>query len=522
MATSISPKHLNARARATAAALLTAAFMVSSLTGPPPSRALAFDAVTTGPLLRIAQLLLPLINGSNTISVDVPVIGSLDVTLNSARSKPTNLYNMIDDYPFGGFTLGSFFRQPGGALGTAILAASGPAGSNAVRAYEALLASGGGNTPDGFTPLAPAGRVNLITGASCTSGISCVQGVNVTNLAALLVNDWGTPNGGIESRFGPLLKLFGVDLSRPGGSSASSTGLQVNVATASIGWGYSLLSDFPVNLNLFSLVNSLLATILPTNLLGGIDIAGDSVATIGTNIGLLATLGTASTSYSTLAPKDLPLLEPLRLPSRIVNLVAGALGIKARLGTPLANALQPALQLLVNLGYTDVQTPGQGGTYNRTYDQSGVYTPFLSRAVLTPKQWLQVPGDVIRALIVGFQDQFPILRFGRPAPRLVPNGDHLAISYTPAPPPAPPVEVAATPATSASAPPVPRASKSRARHLAAVGKTVAAKDVPDGTAHSDKAGQRAKKSTDTGKRQSAERSPTVRHHRTGPAGVRKM
>ena len=56
-------------------------------------------------------------------------------------------------------------------------------------------------------------------------------------------------------------------------------------------------------------------------------------------------------------PNDLPLLEPLRLPSRILNALFDAVGVPVHLGTPLADALQPALTILVNTGYTDVQTP---------------------------------------------------------------------------------------------------------------------------------------------------------------------
>jgi hypothetical protein len=70
--------------------------------------------------------------------------------------------------------------------------------------------------------------------------------------------------------------------------------------------------------------------------------------------------------------------------------------------TLLADALQPAAEILVNVGYTDVQTPSEGGTYNRTYDQSGTYTPYLSVNPLTPAEWAQVPGDVVRALVNGF------------------------------------------------------------------------------------------------------------------------
>lgn len=439
----------SARARALVVALVAVALSIGGFSAPsavPRASALTFDAVTTGPLLRIGTALLPLITGSSSITTpDIPVLGPVTINLSGTGSNPVNLYNKINDFPFGGFFAGSFFRQPGGIIGTALNIASGPAAGNAVRAYEALLASAGGNTSEGYTPLTASGRVNVATGNSCTGGIGCIQGTNVTNLASILFNDWGTPNGGILTRLGGIFKFFGVDLSRPGGSSASSTGIAVNVATVGLGWGYSAFSDAPVNLNPVSWLNTVLATLLPTNLLGGIDIGGDNAVTLATRIAALATAGTSSTSYSTLVPKDLPLLEPLRLPSRIINFVLGRLGVKAKLGTPLADALQPALQILSNLGYTDVKPPSEGGLYQRTYDLSSQYTPFLSKAVLTPKQWLQVPGDVIRALIVGFQDAFPILRFGGPAPHLVVDGNHLAISYIPGP-------VAGTPSATTPAP----------------------------------------------------------------------
>ena len=146
-----------------------------------------------------------------------------------------------------------------------------------------------------------------------------------------------------------------------------------------------------------------MAGFLPTYLLDGGTIKGAGTDTIVTNLGTLLSLGVTSTSYSTFVPNDLPLLEPLRLPSRILNEVFKQAKIPVTLGTPLADALQPALEILVNIGYTDVQTPSEGGTYNRTYDQSAQYVPFLSQATLTPQEWVAVPGDVVRALVNGFR-----------------------------------------------------------------------------------------------------------------------
>jgi hypothetical protein len=57
----------------------------------------------------------------------------------------------------------------------------------ALQTYQALLASANGNTPAGYTPLTASGKVNSITGQPCSSGITCVQGTNVTNLPIALV-----------------------------------------------------------------------------------------------------------------------------------------------------------------------------------------------------------------------------------------------------------------------------------------------------------------------------------------------
>jgi hypothetical protein len=474
--------------------------LIGGLGAPPTlatSKALDLNGVTTGPLLRLADLL-----GLNNIAISgVPIVGDINVSLNSTGQNSVNLYNKINAFPFGGFTLGSFFRQPGGTLGTALLAASGIAVGNAVKAYEALLASAGGNTPNGYTPLTPAGMVNSLTGQSCTSGLLCVQGTNVTNLALAFINDPGTPNGGLYTRFGSILNLFGINPITPGGQSASGTGVRVNGATVNVGWGYSLMSDFPATINPVSLLNSVLATLLPTNLLGGFTLGGASMSDIETNLALLASLGTTSTSYSTLVPNDLPLLEPLRLPSRIINAALGALGIKARVGTPLANALQPALSILTNIGYTDVVLPSDGGTYNRSYDQSGTYTQFMSKAILTPKQWLQIPGDVIRALIVGFQDQFPILRFGRPAPTLVADGDHLTISYgTTSTTPVATVATVTTAVTTTTPTSTPGGDKAAAKAAAKVARKAARSVAAQSVSVTSAAGSSTSVAADTGTR----------------------
>ena len=382
------------------AVAVTAGAMVAGLTTPAAGADVTFGAVATGPLFRVAQAL-----GVTSIDIpDVDVLGTITINLDYALPFPTVLADDVNAFPFGGFTpvIATFKRQPGGTLGAAILGGSGLGAYQAGIAYEALLASAQGNTPAGYTPLVPSGKVNSVTGEPCTSGLSCVQGINVTNLAVAQVNNPGTPNGGLYARFAPILNLFGVEAVSQGGMSGSSTGVALNAATVGLALGYNLMSDFPATLNPFSLANSVLATALPTNFIGGATLAGTSDDVIYAKLGALATLNLSSTTYGTLVPTDLPLLEPLRLPARLINAAFQALGVPITVPALLADALQPAAEILVNVGYTDVQTPSEGGTYNRTYDRSGTYTPYLSVNPLTPAEWAQVPGDVVRALINGF------------------------------------------------------------------------------------------------------------------------
>ncbi|BBY63711.1 PE-PPE domain-containing protein [Mycolicibacterium helvum] len=427
-----------------AAVTATATAMALGMTAPAmlPSASAAdvtLNGITTGPVFRILQAA-----GLNSVAfpdLAPPLIDTLTINFAYTNSNPVNLADRINAYSFGGWNIlsNSFRRQPGGVVGSALLAGSGFATFGTNDAYQALLSSARGNTLPGYTPLVGPGLTNTLTGAQCSSqGTFCKPGTNVTTLALLLLNSPLTPNGGLYSRFAPILNLFGINPVTPVGTSATSSTpatagsggiVTLHSAVVNIGLEYNVLSDFPATLNPFSLTNTLLASVLPTNLLGGVNLGGASLGDIETALGLLATLGSTSTTYSTLAPNDLPLLEPLRLPARLINAVSNALGHPLNLGTPLADALQPALTILVNTGYTDVQTPTNGGTYNRTFDQSGTATTFLSQAPLTPAEWAQVPGDVLRALVVGFQDSFPILRFGKTAPVLAVDGNHLTITY---------------------------------------------------------------------------------------------
>lgn len=377
---------------------------VAAPVAPTANAALTLDTTTTGPLLWLVDQL-----GIKSYTFDnVPVVGSITLAFDYNRADPVGLYNDLNAATFTTFNpLNTSFTRPN-ILATAptgpLLVATGTGVPAALATYQAMLASANGNTPPGYTPLTPRGKVNSITGAACSSGPLCTQGYNVTNLPIALVRNPETPNGGLYARFAPIFNLFGMNPVSPTAGSGSSLGIKFNGAFVNVALGYDMLSDFPETLNPFSLANSFMASVLPTYLLGGAELKGTDLPTIEGNLIALLTLGVPSTTYSTLVSTDLPLLEPLRLPSRILNAVFKQVGIPITLGTPLADALQPALEILVNTGYTDVQTPSEGGTYNRTYDQSGQYIPFLSQATLTPQEWAAVPGDVVKALITGFRD----------------------------------------------------------------------------------------------------------------------
>ena len=480
--------RINKKAAMVGAAAITATAMAAGLTA--PAGALTLDATTTGPLFRLADIF-----GLESVTVpNVPVIGDLTVNFAYAPNDPVILADTINAYPFAGSALLGYKRQPGGIFGSAILAGSGLGAYNSGTAYEALLSSAAGQTLPGYTPLVPPPG----------------SGTNITNLAVLQVNNPGTPNGGLFARFQPLLDVFGVDGVSAGGQSASSAGIALNAATVGLALGYNAMSDFPETINPFSLVNSLLATVLPTNLIGGASLKGTDDTTVIARLAALAAAGTVSTTYGTLVPDDLALLEPLRLPVRLINLISSALGFPLNLPTPIADALQPAAKILVNIGYPDVIAPDELDTcaekcddpdptthktyaqlgysaYDRSYLDSGTYTPFMSVRPLTGQEWLQVPGDVLGALVGGFVNMFnPVAAAAVPASASVSGANSVAPVSVPAP-------VAARAASALAAPASPASVAALTPHNSTDSRrTAAAASTPRGAAVHQAAGRAEK------------------------------
>lgn len=428
------------------------------------------QVLTAGPLVNLLPALGitsigPLALGP--IPVIAPDGAFLTLNLVPIDYATQDIYNTINAYPF---------KRRTGALGIqyntndrvyslngadagqfpAVLS-SGIGTRNSIEAYRAQISAvESGTPPNGYTPYQPG-----------------VGRPNQTNQELLWLRNPLRPNGGIEARFAPLLNIFGIDTSVPGpGIRQGAGGLtKLNTGTVDLTWAYDPLSDLPVTLNPFSLLNTLFAG-LPTNLLGGIGsnlhlldatdpnnpvpatttTLGISVAsTLGliNRIAGLDSVDPGKAFYGTLLPNDLPILEPLRLPSRILNALFGW-----DLGTPFADALQPALEILVNTGYSDVITPDELDTcavkcntgdaqtyaqlgysaYDRSFLTSSVSETFLSVAPLTPAQWLQVPGDVFQALVTGFRDVFvPPAPPQTPPASVVNPAAATVVSVTPAP-----------------------------------------------------------------------------------------
>jgi len=421
------------------------------------------QVLTAGPLVNLLPALGVTSVGPIFIA-NVSGLGDITLTLQLAPIgyDTQNIYNTVNALPFqrrqlvfGSKPNDRVYSTSGATAGQfpAVLS-SGIGTRNLIDAYRTQIASINGSSPGGYTPYQP----------------GTVQIPNQTNQELLYLRDPLRPNGGIEARFAPILNLFGVDTTLPTAGVKSNTAgtIKLNTGTVDLAWAYDTISDFPVTLNPFSITNSVIAG-LPINLVGGVALTGltgpdglTNTTELGLNVagvlGILNRLSSGLTDvtdgkawYGTLLPNDLPILEPLRLPSRLINAVFGT-----DLGTPFADALQPAFKILVNTGYSDVITPNNLDTcaakcntadaqtyaqlgytaYDRSFLTAATPEPFLSVNPLTPAEWAKVPGDVVRALYTGFKDVL------FPSAAATPPASVTAKSVAVLPNPAPKTEVA--------------------------------------------------------------------------------
>ncbi|BCI55288.1 hypothetical protein NIIDNTM18_45660 [Mycolicibacterium litorale] len=243
-----------------------------------------------------------------------------------------------------------------------------------------------------------------------------------TILPLILLRNPGRADGGIVARAFPLLdpflQLFGYDsvvTPEVEGQGlfpltpSSFTPIKIDATVE-----YDTLSDFPAWPNPFSLVNSAAAFAFPTYILRGADFAavGEQLPGIGELLEGL-TEDNALNIFLTVPVDSLPVLEPFRYPTDIANFFTGGV---FGFTNPFADAIEPALKILTNLGYTnvtqDMSDPlnpyprdftgnfGDGSLVNG--EPGGV--PFFT--LPENVDWGEVPGDVVEAFFAGVQDAF--------------------------------------------------------------------------------------------------------------------
>jgi hypothetical protein len=254
-------------------------------------------------------------------------------------------------------------------------------------------------------------------GGSAYAGLDPLLG-SLTILPLVLINNPARPDGGAFARFGALASLFGINTVNPTtqvtndgtGVPVLGTGIELGAANVlpiliDATYEYQPLSDLASWPNPFTLANNLAAGLLPTYMLRGVSLDGLGDQILGQVDDLVQDAldlnkPLSLNVYVTLHSATSPMLEPLYLASDFLNIVG--LSPLAAIPMKLANALAPALNTLINIGYANVvQNPD--GTYTRDFTNAGTETPFFSFANI---DYGRVLGDVVNQLVGGFTKEF--------------------------------------------------------------------------------------------------------------------
>ncbi|OMC36549.1 PE-PPE domain-containing protein [Mycobacterium sp. GA-1841] len=258
--------------------------------------------------------------------------------------------------------------------------------------------------------------------------------IDITFLTMALLRNPGRANGGLYARFAPIYQeLTGVNPVSPDREDVLPAGIDPNLISnlltgnstnfnvndlgqlqtimegadgkpivitlkADLTWEYDLLSDAPVTANPIAWANSVASSLLLVNLAGSL-LSIDTTKPGSLPVGLAHYIAPDGTFYGTLTTDQLPLLAPARL-------VAGLLGIATGqdVNTPVADALEPVLKLLVDTGYSDV-VRNEDGTWERTLDQMHIPTLFGTQT-LTREQAALLAGDIVAELGRGVGSEY--------------------------------------------------------------------------------------------------------------------
>jgi len=360
------------RALTVTAAALTATAMTLSPITPGPKAEGASDVYTfsagmiTGPLFEMVQTIygIPVL-GDLIPPAQLPIIGNVDVP------GLLGLFSWKYPLPYPrGIADGQLALQDGDFIGTNII----------VGLMDGAMATGQAMT-------------------MIQNDIVPEPGVN--HYYYVLVRNPGRANGGIASRFDWLYSFFGLS---PVGSAVSgnasakvhSDGVNTGFYDSlklDVGFGYDSMTDFPASpLALVSIVNSVVQSFLPTNYFGPTEAKTLSLGSLNTGMNV----------YVTVVPTQAALLEPLRLPGRMLDAIGVSIPVisqLANLQANIADALEPAMDILINVGYNDVDL----STYQRSFQDFNSNAQFLIDSTLDPSDYITAVGAALDAAVKGVQ-----------------------------------------------------------------------------------------------------------------------
>lgn len=301
------------------------------------------------------------------------------------------------------------------------------------------------------------------------TGPNAEPGSSVTIVPMLLVLNPGRNDGGVAARFAFLFERFGIDTATNDFDVQTDGNAVLVPVKVDVGLQNDPLSDFAAWPNPVTLLNNAAALVFPTYILRGSDLEGVGLQTLNPlvanlvgnfgsaiigegltvdlpgalpNIDLsreesILTLDPVLTSllgdtfpgidieipngpelgdqyeslnqYYTIENGAQPMLEPFRYPTDLLSVLSGQ-----TITNPFADAVEPAIAMLGNLGYTNVVQYGDDpddfrDDYQRDFGDNfggngGEAMPFFS----FPEniEWEAVPGDLARALSGGIEDAF--------------------------------------------------------------------------------------------------------------------